>query len=76
MRVNTRVGRLPVGHVFVTPLTRRLGSVAPLPPGLMTAVGEERAIQEIIGVGVDLGRPSERKALHPDVVVEVAGDVA
>lgn len=76
MRVNTRVGLLPVGHVFVTPLTRRFGSVAPWPSELRVAVGEERRVQEIDGIRVDLGinksHGVERKKLHPDVLVEIA----
>ncbi len=77
MRVNVKVGTLPVGHVFVTPLTRRFGSVTPVDPELRVAVGEERRVQEIVGVDVNLGVNAalgvERKKLHPDVVVEVTG---
>lgn len=71
MRVNTRVGTLSPGHVFVTPLTRRSGDVALLDPKLQVAFGEERATQEVLGVDVNLGF-DERKSLHPDVLVEIA----
>lgn len=75
MRVNTKVGLLPVGHVFVTPLTRRTGCVRPL-----ELEGDDgRATQELFGVDADLGIEAmagehERKALHPDVLVEVAAE--
>ncbi len=61
MRVNVKVGTLPPGHVFVTPLTRRLGCVVPVV-----------APSEVLGIDVELCGPIERKALHPDVLVEVA----
>lgn len=81
MRVNTRVGTLPPGHVFVTPLTRRAGCVAPVSEQLQVAGAEERRFtQEVLGVTVELSVPPPvdgmRKALHPDVLVEVAVDVA